>query len=79
MHHSLEIDSNLLEVSLKLGQIPLWCILTIIFFLSILATIGACIFDVVFILLVYGVVRKMNIPLVNIFLIISVLLRSETS
>ena len=80
VHDSLEVDSDLIEVVFELGQIPLWCILPIIVLIIILLpTIRSCVFDIVFILLIYRVVGKMDVPLVDIFLIICVFLCSKTS
>ena len=78
MHHSLEVNANLIEVVLELGQVPLRCILSILVgLLGLLAPVSPRILNIVFILLVDRVVGEMNIPLVDILLTICVLLRRE--
>jgi hypothetical protein len=56
MHNCLEVDSNLFKVSGQLRQVPLastlFCIVVFLPIFLSFATIGSCVFNIVFILFV---------------------------
>ena len=76
--HRFKVNAYLLEVVLELGQVPLRCVLSVIFFAGFVAPIGPSVLDVVFVLLVHTVVGQVNVAFVGQFLTVSVFLGCET-
>ena len=71
IHYFLEVDPIPLKPFLQLEQIPLGRILLIVL------CIRCSTFDIVVGLLVYGVVRQMDKPLLQVFWIVGVFLSGE--
>ena len=77
MHDNLVVDSNLLKIFGKLGQVPLACILVRIIVILWLVEVWASILYILIIFLVDWVVSQMNELLISCWLISRVFLRCK--
>ena len=76
MHYAVITNAHLFEVDFELCQIPLAC--TLLFFTSSLSLLISTRLYVVLVLLIYRVVRQMDIALVRSLLTVSIFLSGKS-